>query len=102
MFRQKFSITLVLNSKAKPLWAISLDAASLHSVTLPRACACAAWYDWWTDAGMPGIDGREIGVCLVVLGGEADCGALGDALGASGVAAAAAAAAPTCGGGGGT
>lgn len=35
---------------------------------------------------MPGIDGKEMGVCLVVLGGEADWGAFGDALGANGAA----------------
>lgn len=37
------------------------------------------------------MDGKEIGVCLVALGGEADCGAFGDALGATG------AATPCCG-----
>lgn len=50
---------------------------------------------------MPGMDGREIGVCLV-LGGEADCGAFGDALGAgagAGATGVAAAAATPCGGG---
>lgn len=35
---------------------------------------------------MPGIDGKEMGVCLVALGGEADWGAFGDALGATGAA----------------
>ena len=73
-------------------------AGALYSVTLPRACACAAWYDWWTDAGMPGIEGNEIGVCLV-LGGEADCGAFGDALRAGAGATGAAAATAPCGGG---
>lgn len=43
---------------------------------------------------MPGIEGKEIGVCLV-LGGEADCGAFGDAFVATGGAGAGAA---PCGG----